>query len=132
MVKHFTILILSVFIFSSCEKDKVSEATRNISQQWKLLLYEIDGVNQTDQFKQQHDDYTILFDDNGVYTEIYVTAGGVTNITGTWIFLNGISEIKLIDNSQTRIFEIVEIELKTLTIEYNGNGVSEMFYFVPI
>ncbi len=132
MVKHFTILILSVFIFSSCEKDKVSEATRNISQQWKLLLYEIDGVNQTDQFKQQHDDYTILFDDNGVYTEIYVTAGGETNITGTWIFLNGISEIKLIDNSQTRIFEIVEIELKTLTIEYNGNGVSEMFYFVPI
>jgi hypothetical protein len=121
-------LLAFCFILVSCEKQRLNDATHAISDTWQVVKYEINGSEQTDYFLSVYTDYRITFSENGSFTEQYYNFGSAVVINGTWLLQNNVNELKLVDSTGTRIYDIIELNGARLTIELTGFTDVEVFY----
>ncbi|MBC8046569.1 MAG: lipocalin family protein [Fimbriimonadaceae bacterium] len=110
---------------------KINENTDRIAGLWQIEKKEVNGSNQTDNFKASHINYVLSFTPEGAFTETYADAFGDLQIfEGSWLFLNNVKELKLSDNTQDRIYDIIELTTTILTIQLLNTPDETLFYFV--
>jgi hypothetical protein len=132
MKKCYSAVFIFLLLNASCLREKIDRGTADISKSWELVKKEVNGNNETDNFKATHNDYVLVFTDAGAFSEKYTDAFGTAqSIAGTWIFQNNVKELKLEDNIQTRFFDIIELNGATLTLQTLNSLEEEIFYFEP-
>lgn len=123
----------SIFCFlTSCIQQKIDRQTSDISQTWEVTRKDINGVNDIGNFDAIYTDYKIYFSAKGAYNETYLSSGTEVTINGTWIFENNGNEIKLIDSTRTRIFDILELDGAKLTLQLLGISDEEVYFMETI
>jgi hypothetical protein len=131
MLKYIACCICLFLLFTSCEKQKISDGTEDLCRTWKVATYEVDGSNETDFFHATYLDYTISFYSDGNFTEQSIFVGVPVTITGTWLFQNHVKEIKLIDPTETRIYTIIDLSSLKLTVEDESTATDDVYYLEP-
>lgn len=122
-----------IFCFlTSCIQQKIDRQTSDIAQTWEVTRKDINGVNDIGNFEAIYTDYKIYFSEKGSYNESYTTSGLSVSINGTWIFENNGNEIKLIDSTRTRIYDILELNGAKLTLQLLGISDEEVYFMETI
>jgi hypothetical protein len=125
------ILVISLF-FTSCSKEK--RYIRDINKSWKMQEYQVNGSNQTNEFKNVFSNYTLTFYDNKTFNENWVTIIPMSN-SGNYDFIANATIIEMRDVNNTRRFKINTIEKNKLDAEYTetlSNGSTEVRRYILI
>ncbi len=139
MKKHlYTILGLLIF-FSSCKKEKTKDEL--LLGDWRMNALTADppqvvnGVVITDWYSQLEDcdkDNYYTFNSN----KTYKFDEGATNcdsldpqnISGNWQFLNNETELRLIYQSDTATYGLIELDEETLKMSYSGRDSANIMH----
>ncbi|MBC8172406.1 MAG: lipocalin family protein [Chitinophagales bacterium] len=132
MIRTLSFFSLALIFFTSCEKKRIADGTRDISQAWVVVKTEKNGADDTGNFDLKFKDYTIFFSEDGNYDETYALYGSAAiDMSGTWLFQNNATEIQLADSTQTRFFEIIELNQSELILQLLGVPDEEVRYLEP-
>lgn len=126
------ILIGIVILFNSCSQDKKEEQmTTDLSREWKVVKYELNGFDETSTFDALYPNYWIDFRAEGTYTEYYMIYGITVPINGNWEFQNDLEDAQLVDPNRTRLYHIIELSDDKLTVEDTYTADDDVFYLEP-
>jgi hypothetical protein len=122
-----SLFLVALLLFSGC----IALYGKLIEGKWQVDTYYRNGEEQTEQFFIGFGDYEITFHSDGEFTETYLVLNVVpiTN-AGTWeIKYNEQKwQLTLVDESQTRIFNIEKLTNKELQLMRDlGEGENEEF-----
>jgi hypothetical protein len=125
--KFFSISLIALLLFSGC----IVLYGKLIEGKWQVDTYYRNDEEQTEQFFLAFGDYEITFHSDGEFTETYLALNivPITN-TGTWeIKYNAQKwQLTLVDESQTRIYDIEKLTSKELQLMRDiGEGENEEF-----
>jgi hypothetical protein len=125
--KLLSISLISLLLFSGC----IVLYGKLIEGKWQVDTYYSNGEEQTEQFFIAFGDYEITFHSDGEFTETYLALNivPITN-SGTWEIKYNAQQwqLTLIDESQTRIFNIEKLTNKELQLMRDlGEGENEEF-----
>jgi len=125
--KFFSITLIALLLFSGCIVlyGKLIEGT------WEVDAYYRNGEDQTSEFNVLFADYEITFHSDGEFTETFrpLNLVPITN-AGTWEIKYNASkwQLTLVDESQTRIYDIEKLTNKELRLTRAlGEGENEEF-----
>lgn len=132
-MKQIVFLSIAILLFASCSKDDNNgpSMTDNLSRQWEVVKYEVNGFDETATFESLFPEYSIDFNTDGTYTEYYLVFGTQVPVNGTWTFLNNNVNIQLVDPNQTRLYQIVELSSAKLTVEDANTPEDDVYYLEP-
>ncbi len=121
-----------VFLFNACSQDKKEEQmTSDLSREWKVVKYELNGFDETATFDALYPNYWIDFRAEGTYTEYYLVYGITVPVNGNWEFQNDLEDAQLVDPNRTRLYHIVELSENKLTVEDTYTADDDVFYLEP-
>ncbi len=131
-MKKFVAILLVVMVGVGCAT-KDERARNNISKTWRISKVFQNGNDVTESYLETRANYRIKFNSSGSFEESYSPfSGGTTeNITGTWVFSDGTNKVTLTDNSQTRVYQINELDKDVLNIKDLGSTNNREIQFVP-
>jgi len=138
-MKYFTSLLSLLILFSSCKKDKTKEEL--LLGDWQLNALTIDppqlvnGAVITNWYSQLEDcdkDNILSFFD----TKIFVADEGPTNcdtldpqnISGNWIFLNNETELRLVHDTDTAIYTLIDLNEDLIKMSYSERDSSNIMH----
>jgi len=89
-----TLIALSVItlLIAGCNKEKIYKD--NLNGIWTVYKYLYNNVDKSQQFQNQHPNYTITFTNNGEFTE-FLTNPDSTYVMGTYSFAENDEKIVL-------------------------------------
>lgn len=126
------LLIGVVILFNSCSKEKREEQmTTDLSREWKVVKYELNGFDETSTFDALYPNYWIDFRAEGTYTEYYMVYGITIPVDGSWEFQNDLEDAQLVDPNRTRLYHIIELSSDKLTVEDTYTADDDVFYLEP-
>lgn len=126
------LLIGIIILFTSCSQDKKEEQmTTDLSREWKVVKYELNGFDETSTFDALYPNYWIDFRAEGTYTEYYMIYGITVPINGNWEFQNDLEDAQLVDPDRTRLYHIIELSSDKLTVEDTYTADDDVFYLEP-
>lgn len=127
------IAILLVLIVSAGCATKDERARNNISKTWQVSKVFQNGIDVTQTYLNSRVDYRIKFNSSGSFEESYAPFSGapLENITGTWVFSDGINKVTLTDDNQTRVYQIDEIGENNFNITDLGSTNNREIQFIP-
>jgi hypothetical protein len=133
MKKIKNILLIGIAIlFNSCSKEKREEQmTTDLSREWKVVKYELNGFDETSTFDALYPNYWIDFRSEGTYTEYYLVFGITVPVNGNWEFQNDLEDAQLTDPDRTRLYHIIELSDDKLTVEDTYTAEDDVFYLEP-
>ena len=125
--KFFSISLIALLLLSGC----IALYGKLIEGNWQVDTYYKNGEEQNEQFFLAFGDYEITFHSDGEFTETYLALNivPITN-AGTWeIKYNAQKwQLTLVDESQTRIYDIEKLTNKELRLTRElGEGENEEF-----
>ena len=125
--KFFSISLIALLLLSGC----IVLYGKLIEGKWQVDTYYKNGEEQNEQFFLAFGDYEITFHSDGEFTETYLALNivPITN-AGTWeIKYNAQKwQLTLVDESQTRIYDIEKLTSKELQLMRDiGEGENEEF-----
>jgi hypothetical protein len=125
--KVLSISLITLLLFSGC----IVLYGKLIEGKWQVDTYYKNGEEQTEQFFLAFGDYAITFHSDGEFTETYLLLNvvPVTN-GGTWELKYNQQkwQLTLVDESQTRIYDIEKLTSKELRLMRDlGEGGNEEF-----
>jgi len=125
--KLFSISLIALLLLSGC----IVLYGKLIEGNWQVDTYYKNGEEQNEQFFLAFGDYEITFHSDGEFTETYLALNivPITN-AGTWeIKYNAQKwQLTLVDESQTRIYDIEKLTSKELQLMRDiGEGENEEF-----
>lgn len=126
------LLIGIIILFNSCSKEKREEQmTADLSREWKVVKYELNGFDETSTFDALYPNYWIDFRAEGTYTEYYMIYGITVPVDGNWEFQNDLEDAQLVDPNRTRLYHIIELSSDKLTVEDTYTADDDVFYLEP-
>ncbi|MCF8463811.1 MAG: DUF5004 domain-containing protein [Flavobacteriales bacterium] len=131
-MKNLIAVLLVVMVSAGCAT-KDEQARNNISKTWRISKVFQNGSDVTTAYIQTHVDYRLQFTASGLFTEQYKPGTGETqlNISGTWVFSDGVNKVTLTDANQTRVFAIDALDKEVLNIKDLGSTNNREIQFVP-
>lgn len=131
-MKKLVAILMVVMVSAGCAT-KDEQARNNISKTWQISKVFQNGSEVTTSYLETHVDYRLQFTASGSFTERYQPGSGETqfNISGTWVFSDGINKITLTDGNQTRVFSIDALDKEVLNIKDLGSTNNREIQFVP-
>lgn len=106
---------------------KAEKAKTNIAQTWKIFKVYQNDQDITSTYTATHINYRLTLDNDGGFNESYYpeSGGQLVEVTGSWLFTDGIRKVTLTDGNQTRIFQIDQLDKDNFNItdlSANSNG----------
>jgi hypothetical protein len=91
-MKKIATLLVFLAVVAGCNKEKIYK--QNLDGVWKVYKYLLNNTDRTQQFQNQHPNYTITFTEGGAFTE-FMTNPDSTYVTGTYSFADNDEKIVL-------------------------------------
>ena len=131
-MKKVAAFLLIVMVSVGCAT-KDEKARTNLTQVWRIAKVFQNGQNITTSYLENHVNYRISFSNNGTFLETYlpVDGGNEIAVSGTWVFSDGINKITLIDNNQSRVFQIDLLDEDNFNVTDLGSSNGRQFEFLP-
>ncbi|MCF8462068.1 MAG: lipocalin family protein [Flavobacteriales bacterium] len=131
-MKNLIAVLLVVMVSAGCAT-KSEKARNNIAKTWKVSKVFQNGSDVTTAYIETHVDYRLQFTASGSFTERYQPGSGENqlNISGTWVFSDGINKVTLTDGNQTRVYSIDALDKTVLNIKDLGSSNNREIQFVP-
>ena len=129
--KIFILLIIGILLIPTGCKQILYEML--IQGAWEVDEYYKNGEESTQSFYLLFGDYAIKFHPDGDFTETYV-AGNILPVTniGTWEIINNAEQLRLIDQSATRTYDIISLTKDELRLYRDlGDGEDEELVLEP-
>ncbi|MCF8276327.1 MAG: hypothetical protein K9J17_06275 [Flavobacteriales bacterium] len=128
-----TVMFLLVTMASIGCATKLEQARTHIAQTWTISKVFTNGQDVTSSYLDVHVNYTLNFGSTGQFTEMFKPSVGenlVTN-TGSWDFSDGINQVTMSDNNQTRVFKVNRLDEDHFNVTDLGSSNERQFEFVP-
>jgi hypothetical protein len=121
---HKTIIIFAVIFISvysvSCRK---SIYTTNIERTWLVTTYLKNGADSTSIFNARFKNYSIVFNNNNGFIEIYLADGKTpTEVKGMWQLINRSKTLQLTDSVRVRQYDIDKLKIKSMILKVGSTG----------
>ena len=131
-MRNLIAVFLMVMVSAGCAT-KDEQARNNISKTWRISKVFQNGTDVTETYLDTRANYRIKFNSSGSFEESYspFSGGTVQNVNATWVFSDGINKVTLTDNSQTRVYQIDELDKTVLNIKDLGSTNNREIQFVP-
>ena len=102
---------------------KDEKARNNIAQSWRISKVFQNENDVTVTYLDTRLEYRLSLSNNGTFTESYRPFSGsnLINISGSWVFSDGINKVTLTDGNQTRIYQIDELSEDNFNITDLGS-----------
>ena len=109
-MRNLIAVLLVVMVSVGCAT-KDEKARKNIAQTWRVSMVFQDGNDVTSTYLATRLEYRLAISNNGTFTESYRPFSGsnLINVSGTWVFSDGINKVTLTDGNQTRVYQIDEL-----------------------
>lgn len=106
-----------------CKEDEPTR-TELVTQTWQISKVYDGEDDVTATYLIGLDDYQLLFESDGDFTESFYPLGGgaQTIILGTWSFSNGEDRLILIDGGNSRVYDIVRLDEEHLNVIERESG----------
>lgn len=132
-MKNGIILLLALMVTAGCAT-KVEKAQENIARTWRISKVYQNEDDVTESYTESREEYRLTFKTNGTFTESYRPFSGadVLNVSGTWVFSDGINKITLTTSSQSRVYQIDALSATNLHITDLGSSNKLEILFVPL
>lgn len=125
-----TLIILLITFSSSCKKAHETLKKDQLSRAWVISTYKKNDIDETATFKATLVNYTIIFNDQGNYSNTYTFLGVPVGINGTYAFENNEQQIRLTESGGTQhLFTINELTASKCTVTSFGTD-KEQFFLV--
>jgi hypothetical protein len=115
---HKAIVFMAVILISlyavSCRK---SIYTTNIERTWVVSNYYKNGVDSTAIFNERFKNYSIVFNNNNGFIELY-SANGKTPmvVKGMWQLIDNSKTLQLTDSVRIRSYTIERLKIKSMIL----------------
>lgn len=104
-----------------------------IERTWQMDRVFSNGQDVTQTHNAAFSGYRISFTRTGGFTEQYNAFGSIPNTrTGTWEFFNDFNNIKLIETSITRIYDIEKLEDASFILIEQVNSTQNRYELKPL
>lgn len=91
-MKKSLLILLIIMVVAGCNKEKIYK--ENLNGVWQVYKYLLYNVDKTQQFQNQHPNYTITFTSDGKFTE-FLTNPDTNIVNGTYSFADNDEKIVL-------------------------------------
>jgi hypothetical protein len=127
-IAYFLVMLVVVGCATKAEK-----ARTNIAQTWKISKVFQNGADVTTTYTETRENYRISFTNGGTFQESYLvsTGGNQVNISGSWVFSDGIRKVTLTDGNQTRVYEVDLLDENNFNITDLGSTNNREIQFIP-
>jgi hypothetical protein len=131
-MKRLLALAMVALVWGGCAT-KEETARTNLERSWRIDKVFENGSDVTTTYTSTHQQYRISFFSDGSYNETYYPYSGapLADISGTWLFTDGIRKLTLNDNAQSRVFQIDKLEKNALNLTNLSSNNGRVFNFVP-
>ena len=131
-MRNLIAILLVVMISSGCAT-KDEKARKNIAQTWRISKVFQDGIDVTATYTNTRQEYRLSFNNNGTFTETYLPFSGSApvNVSGSWVFSDGIKKVTITDDNQTRLYQVDELDEDNFNITDLGSTNEREIQFVP-
>ncbi len=121
-MKNLIAVLLVVMVSTGCAT-KDEKARNNIAQSWRISKVFQNENDVTVTYLDTRLEYRLSLSNNGTFTESYRPFSGsnLINISGSWVFSDGINKVTLTDGNQTRIYQIDELSEDNFNITDLGS-----------
>ena len=121
-MKNLIAVLLVVMVSTGCAT-KDEKARKNIAQSWRISKVFQNENDVTVTYLDTRLEYRLSLNNNGTFTESYRPFSGsnLINISGSWVFSDGINKVTLTDGNQTRIYQIDELSEDNFNITDLGS-----------
>ena len=121
-MKNLIAVLLVVMVSTGCAT-KDEKARKNIAQSWRISKVFQNENDVTVAYLDARLEYRLSLSNNGTFTESYRPFSGsnLINISGSWVFSDGINKVTLTDGNQTRIYQIDELSEDNFNITDLGS-----------
>ncbi|HAP70464.1 MAG TPA: hypothetical protein DCR04_12210 [Flavobacteriales bacterium] len=121
-MKNLIAVLLVVMVSTGCAT-KDEKARKNIAQSWRISKVFQNENDVTVTYLDTRLEYRLSLSNNGTFTESYRPFSGsnLINISGSWVFSDGINKVTLTDGNQTRIYQIDELSEDNFNITDLGS-----------
>ena len=121
-MKNLIAVLLVVMVSTGCAT-KDEKARKNIAQSWRISKVFQNENDVTATYLDTRLEYRLSLSNNGTFTESYRPFSGsnLINISGSWVFSDGINKVTLTDGNQTRIYQIDELSEDNFNITDLGS-----------
>lgn len=112
---------------------KDEKARTNIARTWRITKVFQNGSDVTTTYLDTRQEYRLTFSNSGSFTESYrpFSGGNQINVSGTWVFSDGINKVTLTDANQTRVYQVDELSEDNFNITDLGSSSEREIQFVP-
>ncbi len=110
-MKKIVSLLLIIIVVAGCNKEKIYK--ENLNGVWRVYKYLLNNTDKTQQFQNQHPNYTITFTEAGEYTE-FMTNPDSTYVIGTYTFTDNDEKIVLLNTYYTYVTDSVGDTISTV------------------
>jgi hypothetical protein len=124
--------LLVLLIAAGCAT-KDEKARTNIAKTWKISKVFQNGTDVTTTYTDTRENYRLSFTNGGTFQESYLVSsgGGQVNVSGSWVFSDGISKVTLTDGTQTRVYQVDLLDEDNFNITDLGSTNDREILFVP-
>ena len=121
-MKNLIAVLLVVMVSTGCAT-KDEKARKNIAQSWRISKVFQNENDVTVTYLDTRLEYRLSLSNNGTFTESYRPFSGsnLINISGSWVFSDGINKVTLTDGNQTRIYQIDDLSEDNFNITDLGS-----------
>ena len=121
-MKNLIAVLLVVMVSTGCAT-KDEKARKNIAQSWRISKVFQNENDVTATYLDTRLEYRLSLSNNGTFTESYRPFSGsnLINISGSWVFSDGINKVTLTDGNQTRIYQIDDLSEDNFNITDLGS-----------
>lgn len=130
-MKKVIAFLLVVMVGVGCAT-KEEKARTNIVRTWKIFKVYQNDQDVTNSYLDNHINYRLSFDNNGNFEESYYPFSGsdLVDVSGTWLFTDGIDKLTLTDNNQTRVFQVDLLDEDNFNITDLGSANGRKFELI--
>lgn len=131
-MKRLVAYLLVMFVVVGCAT-KAEKARTNIAQTWKISKVFQNGIDVTTTYMETRENYRISFTNGGTFQESYLLSvgGNPVNVSGSWVFSDGIRKVTLTDGNQTRVYEVDLLDENNFNITDLGSTNNREIQFIP-
>lgn len=112
---------------------KVERARTDIQRTWRIEFVSENGQDVTEQYTSTRNNYRITFDNDNNFQEVYqqLVGGDEIAINGSWDFSDQATQLTLVDDNGTRIYQVDKLDEDELNVTDLSSNNDRMIQFVP-